>query len=477
MKKAISILLALITALSVFLCGVSSASAASVLGDVGGDGEVDITDATLIQRHLIGMIALGEDAQERGRVSGGDELTIVDATLIQRYLVKMISRFPVEEPTKVKNDITIRFTDNKKWDTVYAYLYNKATGEAFCEWPGVQMTEDGSDSSGKPVLSALVDVSRYDRVIFNNGDAKQTTETPVTKASAGYTLKSRVGKKYYAEIYTCGNTGMGTFKTVKMDYPVIREGEKRNVYIWLPEGYNAADTGKRYSVLYMCDGQNLFGNVENMSGAFWKCQESVASLMENGGDGVLIVGIDNDSMDRYSELTTDIGEFNRKLYELLPPDERDNMQFRGEAFSDFVVNDVIPYIESNYNVNSVRGIAGASCGGQEAFCTGMKYPETFSYVGAFSSTFEYFEEEAWDEYLSEKDFSGNVPRIYFYTGLNEVEEDEVWMYPLITGMESRLADLGYPTDKMVNITDEDARHHEDFWSLYFPEMLCWGLEL
>ena len=36
---------------------------------------------------------------------------------------------------------------------------------------------------------------------------------------------------------------------------------------------------------------------------------------------------------------------------------------------------------------------------------------------------------------------------------------------------------GYPADKMITKTDSNATHSEDFWALYFPEMLSWGMDL
>ena len=482
MKKLLSILLTLAIALGVISGSSLTAGASSLLGDVDNDGEVDVIDATLIQRHLVGAKLLDEAAQKRGSVSG-KELSITDATLIQRYAAKMIAFFPAEENPEVPDTVTIRFTDNKKWGTVYAYLYNYATGEALEETPGVAMTADGTDSDGKPMYSLDVDVSKYDRVIFNNGGTKQTTATPVTKASSGYYLRGRVGKKYQAAIYPYlpEGTGMGTVKTIKMDYPVISEGDKRDVYIWLPEGYDAADTSKRYSVLYMCDGQNLFGNVANLSGCYWQCQDSISSLMQNGGDGVIVVGVNHDVETRFNELTPDLGmltSLSAEEYEAYRSEYGDKEWFlHGKDFSDYVVNTLIPYVESHYNTNDVRGIAGSSCGGYEAFFIGMEHPETFRYIGAFSSAFAYATESEWDAYLSKKDFSGDVPRLYLYCGNNENDNTEQWIYPEAAVMESRLAEYGYPADRMVNVIDDDAKHHETFWALYFPELLCWGLDL
>lgn len=59
--------------------------AASLIGDVDLDGEVSITDATLVQRYDAAMIATGFD-YEAGDVNGDQSVDILDTSIIQRYL-------------------------------------------------------------------------------------------------------------------------------------------------------------------------------------------------------------------------------------------------------------------------------------------------------------------------------------------------------------------------------------------------------
>ena len=491
-KQLLSLLLALLIAATACVTAVGG-STAILWGDVDNDGQVLIIDATLIQRHLVDMIRLDENAQKRGKVSGGKELTILDATWIQRFDVGIIDRFPVEsmqptepptqppteaatepidEVTKVKSTIPIHFTNNKSWTAVYAYLFNSDTGAALKAWPGTAMTNPVTNSLGEKVYSTDVDVTQYDRVIFNNGAKIQTTDLPVTKASSGYFIQGKAaGGKYLAGVYPYGQDKEGTIKTVSFDYP---DGYKKNVYVWLPEGYNANDKSKKYSVLYMCDGQNLFGQATTLSGYEWECDESVLSLMQNGGDGVIVVGIacgDTEAR-RNHELTPNLGQ--------LAPIVSSDTSYQnggGKAFSDFVTDTVIPYVEKNYNTNSIRGIAGSSSGGIEAFYIGMENMDKFRYIGALSPAFILYNQPVWDNYLNGKDFSGDVPRIYFYCGNSTKDMLEQALYPNATAMEGWMKAHGYPADRMITKTDADAVHNEGFWALYFPEMLSWCMDL
>lgn len=488
-KRLLSILLAVVIALGVISGSSLSAGASSLLGDVDNDGEVGVIDATLIQRHFANVKQLNEAAQKRGCVSG-KELSITDATLIRRYTAKMIARFPAEENTETQDVVTIHFTDNKKWGTVYAYLFNYATGEALEETPGVAMTADGTDSDGKPMYSMDVDVSKYDRVIFSNGGRKQTIEAPVTKASCGYMIGDKNAGKYDVDVYTDERVKAGEIITVKMDFPGYPEGEQKTVWIYLPDGYDPEDTDKRYSVLYMDDGQVMLGTLPNDD---WRCDKTVRSMMNNGSDGIIIVGISSLEGVRYQEMCPYIGdpamdpELREKYLETMTEEELNEAYkawlesyeeyCQGGIFADFTVNTVIPYIDSHYNTNSVRGFTGSSAGGLEAFYIGMEYPEVFDYVGVMSPSLNAYDASVWDEYLSTKDFSGKVPRMYFFCGNNPKDAIEQDLYTYSVQAEGWLLDHDYPGDRIRTVTNDDTKHMHKYWGLYLPELLCWGMEL
>lgn len=77
--------------------GAVTVEAATYLyGDIDGNGEVDLYDATLIMRYAVGLITLDDAAVARGNVSGDTLTDLYDATLIQRYAVGIITEFPVE---------------------------------------------------------------------------------------------------------------------------------------------------------------------------------------------------------------------------------------------------------------------------------------------------------------------------------------------------------------------------------------------
>ena len=64
-----------------------------ILGDVNGDSDVAIVDATLVQRHVAKLDTLEGTAALAADVSQDGDIAIVDATLIQRFVAKIIDEF------------------------------------------------------------------------------------------------------------------------------------------------------------------------------------------------------------------------------------------------------------------------------------------------------------------------------------------------------------------------------------------------
>ena len=70
-----------------------------ILGDADGNGEVDISDATIIQRHLSSAsVPYPDETLMNADVDGDGVLTILDATFIQRYVAMINTSYPIGEP-------------------------------------------------------------------------------------------------------------------------------------------------------------------------------------------------------------------------------------------------------------------------------------------------------------------------------------------------------------------------------------------
>jgi predicted alpha/beta superfamily hydrolase len=77
-------------------------------------------------------------------------------------------------------------------------------------------------------------------------------------------------------------------------------GRERSIRVYLPPSYGKGK--RRYPVLYMHDGQNLFDDATSFVGE-WGVDESMDALAKSQGIEVIVVGIDHGQDKRISELS------------------------------------------------------------------------------------------------------------------------------------------------------------------------------
>lgn len=88
----------LLISMTVFsLTAAAAPSGGYLCGDADNSGEVDIRDATVIQRVTIGMMSDDDGMIEKRADFQGDGLDISDATFIQRWLVRIELPFPINQ--------------------------------------------------------------------------------------------------------------------------------------------------------------------------------------------------------------------------------------------------------------------------------------------------------------------------------------------------------------------------------------------
>ena len=57
-----------------------------------------------------------------------------------------------------------------------AYIWNTASGDYESAWSGKPMTYVGKNTYGESIYKVEIDLSKYDRLIFNNGSDYQTVD-------------------------------------------------------------------------------------------------------------------------------------------------------------------------------------------------------------------------------------------------------------------------------------------------------------
>lgn len=144
----------------------------------------------------------------------------------------------------------------------------------------------------------------------------------------------------------------------------------RDLVVWLPPGYNdAANASRTYPVLYLQDGQNLFEKVGAIP-AEWGVDETAGALIAAGKiEPLIIVGIPNAEAQRIREYS--------------PIDLVDNQPARGQAYVQFLVNEVKPRVERTFRVRTdaaSTGIGGSSLGAVIALEAAAQRPDVFGKV-------------------------------------------------------------------------------------------------
>jgi len=156
-----------------------------------------------------------------------------------------------------------------------------------------------------------------------------------------------------------------------LDFESTDLGNSRTVRLYVPAGYDG-DTD--LPVLYMHDGQNLF----DPDAAFgeWEVDETLDEMIAaSTAQPVLVVGIDNTAsrMEEYTHCADDFG------HGIMGGD--------ADLYMAFLVDEVMPFVESRYEVSPYRrGLLGSSLGGLVSMHIGWRHDDLFDAVGGMSST-------------------------------------------------------------------------------------------
>ncbi len=233
--------------------------------------------------------------------------------------------------------------------------------------------------------------------------------------------------------------------TGKVDYYPKFKGENllpRDVIVWLPPSYDSL-TEKRYPVLYMQDGQNIFDPSTSSFGTDWQIDETADSLIRYGAiNEIIIVGIYNTA---------------RRSEEYVNSDS-------GYAYIKFMVNQLKPFIDKTYRtlVNKENtAVGGSSLGGLISFMLAWEYPDVFSKAACLSPAFKIGKI---DFVTDVERYDGPKKQIEFYIDNGGVDLDKE-LQPGVDKMLSALANKGYELGKDIYyFKDEKATHNEKAWA-------------
>jgi predicted alpha/beta superfamily hydrolase len=148
---------------------------------------------------------------------------------------------------------------------------------------------------------------------------------------------------------------------------------RRSLAVYLPPGYH--ESARRYPVLYLQDGQNLFDPATAFGGQDWGADVTADNMIGAGEiEPVILVGIYNTGVHRISEYTP-------------TRDRRMRKGGKADRYAQMLAREIKPFIDRQYRTRKGperTGVGGSSLGGLVSLLAGLLYPKVFGCVAVMS---------------------------------------------------------------------------------------------
>lgn len=259
------------------------------------------------------------------------------------------------------------------------------------------------------------------------------------------------------------NTIVGNVKIIK-DFYLKELGKNRNIWIYLPPSYIKCE--KKYPVLYMHDGQNIFNAYTSFSGEEWQVDNTLDELANYNSDyEVIVIGIENGGVERLNEYSPW-----KSTIQNIPSVK--NQGGQGNKYVDSIVKTLKPYIDNNFRtVANDSGIIGSSMGALISLYASLKYPNIFQKVGLLSPAF-WFAKDKLFKFINSTKLNVNN-NFFIYCGEKEsgiIEFSEIYKNDSIE-IYNLLKTLGF--NSLELLIDKDGIHNEIYWAKHFKRIFLW----
>jgi len=237
----------------------------------------------------------------------------------------------------------------------------------------------------------------------------------------------------------------------------------RFLRVWLPPAYDdPANAGRRYPVLYLNDGQNLFEAETSFTGVEWQADETADRLIREGAiPPMIIVGLDNAAKDRIREYMP-----HRSLHPMM-------LRVEGSRYPSFLIKEVMPFVAGNYRVDSGpenTGLGGSSLGALIALYTARVRPSVFGRLLLESPSLWASNRQAIKE---SRDVKRWPERVFLATGTAEMgrKDRDQSVVDDVRELAGILRWAGLDEKRLRLVIEDGATHHESEWAKRFPEAL------
>jgi predicted alpha/beta superfamily hydrolase len=243
------------------------------------------------------------------------------------------------------------------------------------------------------------------------------------------------------------STALPSVRVLPEPLPMPGLHRSRTLRLCLPRSYGL-EPQRRYPVIYMHDGQNLFDAATSYAGE-WGVDETMDQLARDTGFEALVVGIDNGGEKRNTEMA--------------PYDHAELGKAEGAAYLDFIVNTVKPVIDAGWRTKPERehtALIGSSLGGLISHAALLWHGDVFSRYGLFSPSY-WAAPQLFDETTRATLPAGTV--VHLYAGGQEGGR----MVELAQRMHTVLARQLSADQLSLNVV-AGAGHNEAAWRAELP---------
>jgi predicted alpha/beta superfamily hydrolase len=274
----------------------------------------------------------------------------------------------------------------------------------------------------------------------------------------------------YAQAYPNG------YHSVVGDVRVFRSIQShglklRELMVYLPPSYAKSENSqRRYPVLYMMDGQNVFDDATSYSGE-WGADEAAEALAGRANKPLecIIVGVPNGGVTRLEEY---VPWHDRRITERFPESGPGG---RARDFLSFLLETVKPLVDGEFRTSQARaetGIAGSSAGGLIALWASFAAPAVFGFCGAFSSALWLGRGRMYG--FARRNQADGL-RVYLDVGHHEGSGPQNQRQYLLANRKMRDILVRHQYD-VAYVEDKNGVHSESDWRRRFPPVLEWFLD-
>ena len=255
------------------------------------------------------------------------------------------------------------------------------------------------------------------------------------------------------------STATSSVHVVSDSFPIPQLGRTRRVWVYLPPDYESS--GRRYPVLYMHDGQNVFDAATSFAGE-WGVDETLDSLHALGGPGAIVVAVDHGGEHRLDE------------YDPWKSARPQLGGGEGDEYADFLVHTLKPWVDAHYRTLADAphtGIMGSSMGGLISLYAALQHPEVFGRAAVFSCAC-WVARPAIYAYARATAGAGKGTRFYFVAGAAETADSEPArdQREMVDTLRAAGLVIGQSLEARVV---PDGKHAEWFWRREFPAAYAW----